>query len=146
MAQRFPGSLPIRSARAKTDYATVELADAANLHGIEVLGNQRAKTRLTEEAIAALENASLSTEDRFNTEIAVLNKINAASVMALRAGQDTNQLLVSLLEEQITDSKARRDAETSAINANIAFWIRAMDAGMEGIRGTTAAIRSFRIP
>ena len=29
--------------RVKTDYATVELTDAANLHGIEVLGAQRAK-------------------------------------------------------------------------------------------------------
>jgi hypothetical protein len=68
--------------RVKRDFATVELTDAANIHGIEVLGLQRAKARGNERAIQDLEGATLSTADAMNTQIAVLNKINAAGMMA----------------------------------------------------------------
>jgi hypothetical protein len=44
----------------------------------------------------ALENARFPPKTLSITGIAVLNKINVATVMALRAGHDTNQLLVSL--------------------------------------------------
>lgn len=140
------GNIPPDEAnRARTDYASVELEDAANLHGIEVIGLQRAKASGNQTAIEALEKATLSTSDSDNTQIAVLNKINATNMMALRAGQDTNQLLVSLLEQILTEAKARRDAETYAINANISLRLNAFDAGMQGVRGTTDAITSFRM-
>ena len=132
--------------RARSDYATIELADAANLHGMEVLGAQRAKARTTESAISTLEAVTLDETQSLNTQVAVLNKINATNMMALRAGQDTNQLLVSLLEQQITEAKARRDAEASVINTNIAIRQNALDAGMQGVQGTTEAITAFRIP
>ncbi len=141
--QSIPGG---QLERVKTGYATVELADAANLHGIEVLGSQRAKARSAEEAIRSLENASLSANDRMHTHIAVLNKINAANMMAVRAGQDTNQLLVSLLEQQITESKRRRDAEAAAINDHIAFQLRARAVARRGIDGTTEVLKHFRLP
>lgn len=132
--------------RVKTRYATVELADAANLHGMELLGNQRAKAAAAEAALARLEGATLSTEDDLNTHIAVLNKINAANMMALRAGQESNQLLVSLLEQQITESKRLRDAEAADINDQIAFQLRARAIALRGIEGTTEVLTSFRIP
>jgi conjugal transfer/entry exclusion protein len=131
--------------RARTDYASVELEDAANLHGIEVIGLQRAKAAQNQAVLDALESATLSTSSDDNTQIAVLNKINATNMMALRAGQDTNQLLVSLLEQTLTEAKARRDAEAYAINANISLRQNAFSAGMEGVRGTTDAITSFRM-
>jgi hypothetical protein len=131
--------------RARTDYASIELEDAANLHGIEVIGMQRAKASKNQLVLDGLEKATLSIADDNNTQIAVLNKINAASMMALRAGQDTNQLLVSLLEQTLTEAKARRDAEAYAINANISLRQNAFSAGMEGVRGTTGAITSFRM-
>ena len=67
-------------------------------------------------------------------------------MMALRAGQDSNQVLVSLLEQVITDSKSRRDAEASVINSNVELRLNAREAGMEGVRGTTQAITTFRMP
>lgn len=132
--------------RARTQYASVELADAANLHAMEVLGLQRGRARSTEDSIDRLEGVSLSGSDENNTEIAVLNKINIASIISLRASQQTNQLLVSLLEQQITDSKARRDAAATEINRNIAFRLNAEDVSLQGIRGTTTAITAFRMP
>lgn len=132
--------------RAVTNYATVELADAANIHSIEVLGLERSRAETAQNAIRALESASLSTADEMNTEIAVLNKINASDMMALRTGTETNQLLVSLLEQAVTESKARRDAVARAINVDVAFRLNALDAGMAGVRGTTQTITSFIMP
>lgn len=131
--------------RVKTNYATVELTDAANLHGMEVLGLQRAKTRANEVAIRNLEGASLSTVDAMNTEIAVLNKINAASMMAIRASQDTNQLLVAVLEHQVAESKRVRDAEAAAIRDHIRYHSQARSLAQAGVRGTTRILRSLRI-
>jgi len=132
--------------RVKTSYASVELADAANIHSIDVLGRQRVKAGDAERAIRSLESASLSESDDLNTEIAVLNKINAAGMMALRSGQETNQLLVSLLEQAVTESKARRDAQARAVNIDIGCRLHALDAGMRGVAGTTQAITSFTMP
>ena len=56
-----------------------------------------------------------------NTEIAVLNKINAANVINVRNTQDSNKLLVALAEEQIIEAKRKRDAEAQAINNHIRF-------------------------
>lgn len=132
--------------RVMTRYGTVELADAANLHGIELLGTLRNNAAAVEEAIRVLENDSLSSSDDFNTQIAVLNKINAAGTIALRSGQDTNKLLVALLEQQITESKRRRDSEAAAINAHVAFQQNAIEVGLDGIRGTTQVLENFRLP
>ncbi len=88
--------------RVKTNYATVELTDGANLAGMETVGRLRANAPAVEAAIQNLENDSLSSDPNMNTEIAVLNKINAADVIALRNGQDTNKLLATLAEERIS--------------------------------------------
>src|SRR5258708_24576352 len=75
--------------RIKTGYATVELTDGANQYGIETIGRLRAAAPAVETAIQGLENDSLSSDPAMNTEIAVLNKINAANVMAVRSNRDT---------------------------------------------------------
>jgi hypothetical protein len=74
-----------------------------------------------ENTIAALEQDSLSSDPTMNTEIAVLNKMNAASMVAIRSSQDTNKLLVGLVEQQLLEAKRVRDAEARAINADIRF-------------------------
>lgn len=141
------GRIPAdQAARARTRYATVELADAANLHGIEVIGLERDKAGLAERQIRDLEDATLSEDPELNTEVGALNKINAAAIMALRSSQETNQLLVALLEHGIASSKARRDAEAAAINADIVFRLNAHDAAIACVRGTADAVTSFRMP
>jgi hypothetical protein len=132
--------------RVKSDYASVELADAANIHSIAVLGSLRGKAGEAEESIRSLESATLSLDPDMNTEIAVLNKVNAAEIMGLRTSQETNELLVSLVEQTLTESKARRDSEAEAIDIDIAFRQNAATAGMSGVSGTTQAITSFTMP
>jgi len=68
---------------------------------------------------ALFEADSLSTDPGMNTEIGVLNKINAAAVAQIRSSRDANQLLLQALEQQLADSKRRRDAEVAEMNAQI---------------------------
>ena len=132
--------------RAKTHYATVELADGTNVHSLATLGQLRNHAAATEGAIRGLEDDSYTRASDMNSQIAVLNKINAATVLAVRMGQDTNQLLVSLLEQQLTESKRRRDAEAQEINAQIALQAQEADLLHRHIAGTTEVLAGFRFP
>jgi hypothetical protein len=107
--------------RVKANYATVELTDGANQSAIDLLGRLRANAPQVATAIQNLESDTLSSDPNLNTEIAVLNKINAANLVGLRNGQDTNQLLVALAEEEVVGAKRERDAEASAIDEHIRF-------------------------
>jgi hypothetical protein len=107
--------------RVKANYATVELTDSANQSTMDLLGRLRANAPQVAIAIKNLEADTLSSDPNLNSEIAVLNKINAANLVALRNGQDTNQLLVALAEQEVVDAKRKRDAEANAINEHIRF-------------------------
>ena len=132
--------------RIKTDYATAELTDGANLHGIETIGTLRANAPAIEATIQALENDSLSADPDMNTEIAVLNKINAAGVISLRNSQDTNKLLVALAEQAIIDAKRTRDAEAQAINQHIRFMAEGRAIMNAQASGASAAMLAWRMP
>lgn len=105
--------------RLEKHYATIELTDGANQEGMETIGTLRGNAPQVEAAIQSLENDSLASDPDYNTEIAVLNKINAATVIALRNGQDTNKLLTAVAEQQLIEAKRQRDAEVKAINSHI---------------------------
>ena len=81
-----------------------------------------------------------------NTEIAVLNKINAANLMSIRSAQDTNKLLVALAEEQLIDAKRKRDAEAAAINDHIRFRTEGKAVMAEQVADASTAMRSWRMP
>ncbi len=132
--------------RVKTNYATVELTDGANMAGMETLGALRANAPEVEAAIQNLEADSLSSDPQMNTEIAVLNKINAAGVVGLRNAQDTNKLLVSLAEEQIIEAKRKRDAEAAAINQHIQFLAQARQAMAAQAANASTAMLAWRMP
>ena len=107
--------------RIKTAYGTVELTDGANRASMQTIGDIRGNATYVETAIGNLENDSLSSDPAMNTEIAVLNKINAASVIGLRNTQDTNKLLVALAEQRLVEAKRERDAEAVAFNQDAQF-------------------------
>ena len=130
----------------KKTYGTVELTDGANLRGIETLGRLGANAPQVETAIQGLEEDSLSPDPDMNTEIAVLNKINAASVIGLRGTQDTNKLLVSLAEQGIIEAKRKRDAEAQAFNNHIRFRTEGRQLLDSQAARTTDAMLAWRMP
>ena len=132
--------------RLKKNYASVELTDGSNIHSIETIGTLRRNASQVETTIADLEQDSLSADPNMNTEVAVLNKINASSIIALRNSQDTNKVLVALAEQQVVQSKQQRDAESRAINNHIQFMGQEQAILTDQKAGTTAAMLGFRMP
>jgi len=137
---------PDQLSRLQKHYATIELADGANEDGIETLGTLRSNAPQVETAIQNLEDASLDSSPNYNTEIGVLNKINAASVILLRNGQDTNKLLTAVAEQQFIESKRQRDSEAEAVNTHIAFMANEQSYLSSQKAGASDAMLAFRMP
>jgi hypothetical protein len=132
--------------RVRSQYASVELTDGINLNAMQTIGAIRGNAQTIENQIANLEQDSFSGDPNLNSEVSVLNKINAANLLTLRTVQDSNKLLASLLEQQTIIAKQRREATTNAINADIAR--RANLAGnMAQVTSTlTDSLQNFRMP
>jgi hypothetical protein len=132
-------------ARVKSQYASVELSDGASLTALATIGSIRGNAQTIQTQIGNLEQDSLSGDTNLNTEVSVLNKINAAGVLTLRTLQDSNKLLASLLEQQTILAKQQRESTANTINADIQR--RASLAGnMAQVTGTiTDSLQNFRM-
>jgi len=132
--------------RVHSQYATVELADGANTTAIAAIGSIRGNAQDIQTRIGNLEQDSLSNDPDLNTEVSVLNKINAAGVLTLRTLQDSNKLLASMLEEQTILAKQQREATANTINADIQRQA-GMAANIAQVTGTlTNSLQTFRMP
>jgi hypothetical protein len=132
--------------RVRSQFATVELADGANTTAMATIGAIRGNAQTIQTQIGNLEQDSLSNDSDLNTEVAVLNKINAAGVLTLRTLQDSNKLLASLLEEQTILAKQQREATTNTINADIQRQA-SLAANMAQVTDTlTDSLQNFRMP
>lgn len=127
-----------------SQYASAELADGTNVHSMEAVGMLRGNAAVVDRSIQRLEDDSLSLDPAMNTQIAVLNKINAASIANVRSARDTNRVLLSVLEQQLVESKRRRDAEVSEINTQIARLERGDEAKAEHTATINQSLRGFR--
>jgi hypothetical protein len=136
----------LERSRVQSQYASVELADGANAAAMATIGSIRGSALNVERQMGNLENDSLSSDPGLNSEVSVLNKINAANVLTLRSVQDSNKLLASLLEVQTVFAKQQREATSNAINADITR--RATAAGnIAQVTGTlTDSLQNFRMP
>jgi hypothetical protein len=124
----------------------VELTDGATQATVETVGRLRANAPAVQSAIQRLEDDSLSTDPAMNTEVAVLNKISAASLISLRSNQDSNQLLITLAETQALQAKRQRDAETRAINQHVRFVSDGRAVLTSQSAGASDAMLAFRMP
>ena len=132
--------------RVQSQYASVQLADGANVNAMATIGSIRGSAQDIQMQIGNLEQDSFSNNSDLNSEVSVLNKINAAGVLTLRTLQDSNKLLASLLEQQTIIAKQQRDATTSAINADISRQA-SLAGNMAKVSGTiTDSLQNFRMP
>jgi hypothetical protein len=132
--------------RALANAATVELADGAAQNAMETVGAIRANAVTTTNAIGNIQSDSLSDDANLNTEVSVLNKVNATNVLALQNAQDTNKLLVAVLEEQTILAKHLRDAEASAANADIERRVNSFNFNQQLTAGVGSALNAYRLP
>jgi hypothetical protein len=113
---------PADARNLKSVYASLQLADGANVSALTTVGNVRANAQTVQQHIANLEQDSLSGDASLNSEVGVLNKINASNVLTLRTLQDANNLRVAGLEQQVLLAKQQRDID--AANLNFAIQMR----------------------
>jgi hypothetical protein len=140
------GMDPFELERVQSQYASVQLVDGANMNAMATIGSIRGGAQDIQTQIANLEQDSFSGDAGLNSEVSVLNKINAAGVLTLHTLQDSNKLLASLLEQQTILAKQHREATTNTINADIQR--QASFAGnMAQVTGTlTNSLQNFRMP
>jgi hypothetical protein len=132
--------------RVQSQYASVQLADGANVNAMATIGSIRGNAEGVQTQIGNLEQDSLSDDPSLNTEVSVLNKINASEILTLRTLQDSNKLLASLLEQQTILAKLQREATTNIINADIRRQ-SSMAGNTSQVTGTlTNSLLSFRMP
>jgi hypothetical protein len=134
------------AARVRTRYDRLELTDGSLAHGLEALGYLRGHQGSMETTVRNLEDDTYATDPERNTQIAVLNKINAVGLTEARLAKDTNNVLISLLEQQLLEATERREAAAEGINAHIAFLSQTPNLLAQSTAETTAALTSFRIP
>ena len=145
-ASAFTGMPDYEQARVKSQYASVELADGANVNALSTIGAIRGNAATLEARMNNLEQDSLSDDQTLNSEVAVLNKINATNVLTLRSIQDSNKLLASLLEQQTIASKQQREMTTNSINAEISRQA-SLSANLNQVTGTLSnSLQNFRMP
>ena len=105
--QVLSGMTPDDLNRVKSQYGSVELSDGANVTAMAQ--SERSATtprRFRTRSITSNRTHCLA---NLNTEVSVLNKINAANVLTLRTLQDSNKLLLSLLEQNVIAAKQQRE-------------------------------------
>jgi hypothetical protein len=132
--------------RVQSQYATVQLVDGANINAMATIGSIRGSAQDIQTRIGNLEQDSFSSDPSLNTEVSVLNKINAANMLTLRSVQDSNKLLASLLEQQTVLAKQQRESTTNSINADIQRQAN-LSSNMTQMTGSlTNSLQSFRMP
>ena len=134
------------AARVQARYDRVQLEDASIGHGLEALGFLRGHQMSVEQTIRNLEDDTYASDPDFETQIAVLNKLSATAVTSARLAKDANNVLVSLLEQQLLDATERREAAVQHINAHIAFETDARPLLAQTTAQTTEALTTFRMP
>jgi hypothetical protein len=137
---------PTDARNLKSVYASLELADGANISALTTVGNVRANAQTVQQQIANIEQDSLSNDPSLNTEVGVLNKINAGNVLTLRTLQDANNLRLAGLEQQVLQAKQQRDIDT----ANLNFAIQMRQQGTQNLApfnsDLTQSLSSHRLP
>jgi hypothetical protein len=125
-AQSYPsGSYSSLDARTQStvanQYATSELAQTTTTNTLETLGTIRSDSQTFASKLANLESDTFSTDPNEQTENALLGKISSATLLQIHSQQDTNELLMASIQQQLVAQKQQIDAQNRALNNSIYF-------------------------
>ncbi len=124
--QSYPGgSLAAQDtatqATIQNQYATSELAQGTTTSTLATLGTIRSNSESLAQKLTNLDADTYSTDPSQQSEMAVLGKINAATLLQIHSQQDTNQILAASVQQQLVAQKQQIDAQNRAINEAIYF-------------------------
>jgi hypothetical protein len=124
----------------------MQLADGANISALTTVGNIRGNAQALQLQIANLEHDSFSPDNDLNSEVSVLNKINASNVLTLRTLQDANNLQVAALEQQILQAKQLRDNDAANLNFTSQMRQQATQNLAPFNNNLSQSLASYRLP
>ena len=113
----MPSLPPPLQTSVRQEHATVELADAASVRSMAVLGEMRRLAPQRRLAHAQLEQVVLDPRNGSQAVPALLGKVSVGQVHQLRETEQTNQLLDALLEAELAGLKRERDRLARSMNA-----------------------------
>lgn len=93
----------------RREHATVELADAASVRSMAVLGELRRLAPQRRRVHDLLERDALDPGNAAQALPALLGKVSVAQIRQVRGTEQTNQLLDALLEAELAGLKRERD-------------------------------------
>jgi hypothetical protein len=125
--------------------ATVTATDASSVAATHNSGLIRFNGRRELRAIEALERHVIDPSLE-QSATAVLDKISGASLIAGRQRQARVQVLTSLVEQLLVDTKRARDSETQTINMQLTTWRDSRTANEAFVAGSGDALRTWRQP
>ena len=127
----------------KAQYATAELADGISVNALSTLGDIHSRSVALSRKIDQLATDSYSRDPNQQTQMAVLGKINTATLMQLRSQQDTNQILTATALQQMLAAKEQFDQQKRALNQAIYFQQNFQDSMNRITDGMTQSMQSI---
>lgn len=132
-------------AAVANQYATSELAQTTTTGALSTLGTIRSDAQAFAAKLANLESDTFSTDPSEQTQNALLGKINSATLLQIHSQQDTNQLLITSIQQQLTAQKQQIDAQNRAINNAIYFQQNFPNTMQQTTGGVTNSIQSISL-
>jgi hypothetical protein len=138
---RMPADMQRRLAAA---YGTLEIADSTNRLAIDQTGAGRAEGPFTLQAVKNVEHDAANTSDAYQSQTALLEKIDAALAIEVRLSEQTNQFQLSALEQALLETTRKRETEAAVMNATLRQWRYGQAYGDDLFSRTAANIDSWR--
>jgi len=132
--------------RLRLLYGSLQFDDSVARAAINQAGVTRTNGPLALNTIQNMEDDAVASADEFHTQVALLNKINGATVLALRLNETASQLQLHILEQLLVQNKRSRDAEAEMMDAHLFQWRFGAAYGRDLFSRTAEALDSWRQP
>ena len=132
-------------ATVANQYATSELAQTTTTNTLATLGTIRTDEQAFATKLSNLDTDTFSTDSSQQTEAALLGKINSATLLQIHSQQDTNQLLMASIQQQLIAQKQQIDAQNRAINNAIYFQQNFSNVMQQTTSGISNAIQTISL-
>jgi hypothetical protein len=135
----------LTQAAIKNQYATSELGQGTITSSLSTLGTVRSNSEAFAQKLANLEADTYSTDSSQQTAMAVLGKINTATLLQIHSQQDTNQILAASVAQQTLADKQRMDEQNRLINQSIYFQQNFPTTMQRTTGGVSSSIQSISL-
>jgi hypothetical protein len=136
---------PQSQAIVQNQYATSELGQATLTSSLSTVGAVRSASEAFSQKLQNLEADTYSTSPDQQTEMAVLGKINSATLLQIHSQQDTNQILAASVAQQTLQQKQQLDEQNRLIDQAVRFHQNFPTTMQQVSGGVSTSIRAISL-